>query len=158
MLMFNLAISCLTIFYLPWFMDLRFQVSMQYCSLQHPILCSSPDTSTAKHHFPLGPAASFFLELLVIALYFSPVAYWTASKLGAHLTRPYIFAFSYCQWDSPGKYTGVGCHFLLQCTMLLQNSSLRPVDCGWPYKAWFIASFNYASPFTINMLWSMKGS
>ena len=21
-----------------------------------------------------------------------------------------------CPWDSPGKHTGVGCHFLLQCT------------------------------------------
>ena len=31
--MFNLAISCLTLSNLPWFMDLTFQVPMQYCSL-----------------------------------------------------------------------------------------------------------------------------
>ena len=35
MLMFTLAISCLTTSNLPWFMDLTFQVPMQYCSLQH---------------------------------------------------------------------------------------------------------------------------
>ena len=29
--MFTLAISCLTTFNLPWFMDLTFQVLMQYC-------------------------------------------------------------------------------------------------------------------------------
>ena len=35
MLMFTLAISYLTTSNLPWFMDLTFQVPMQYCSLQH---------------------------------------------------------------------------------------------------------------------------
>ena len=34
MLMFILAISCLTVSNLPWLMDLTFQVPMQYCSLQ----------------------------------------------------------------------------------------------------------------------------
>ena len=33
MLMFTLAISCLTTSNLPWFVDLRFQIPMQYCSL-----------------------------------------------------------------------------------------------------------------------------
>ena len=31
---FTLAISCLTTSHFPWFMDLTFQVPMQYCSLQ----------------------------------------------------------------------------------------------------------------------------
>ena len=35
MSMFTLAISCLTTSNLPWFMDLTFQVPMQYCSLQY---------------------------------------------------------------------------------------------------------------------------
>jgi len=26
-----------------------------------------------------------------------------------------------CQWNSPGKYTGVGCHFLLQGIFLIQE-------------------------------------
>ena len=31
-----------------------------------------------------------------------------------------------CPWDSPGKNTGVGCHFLLQC-MKVKVKSLSPV-------------------------------
>ena len=46
MSMFNLAISFLTMSNLPWFMDLIFQVPMQYCSLQHWTLLSPPDTSS----------------------------------------------------------------------------------------------------------------
>ena len=42
MSMFTLAISCLTTFILPWFLDLTFQVPMQYCSLQHRTLLLSP--------------------------------------------------------------------------------------------------------------------
>ena len=79
--MFNLAVSCLTMFNLPWFMDLTFQVPMQYCSLQHQTLLSPADTSTAECHFCFGPAASFFLGLLVIALHSSPAAYWTPSDI-----------------------------------------------------------------------------
>ena len=38
---------------------------MQRCSLQHWTLLSPQDTPTAGHHCSFGPAASFFLELLV---------------------------------------------------------------------------------------------
>ena len=38
---FTLAISCLTTSTLPWFMDLIFQVPMQYCSWQHQTLLLS---------------------------------------------------------------------------------------------------------------------
>ena len=55
---------------------------MQYCSLQHWTLLLPPDISTAECCFHFGPASSFFLELLVIALCSYPVAYWTASDLG----------------------------------------------------------------------------
>ena len=79
MLMFTLAISCLTTSYLPWFMDLTFQVPMQYCSLQHQTLLSSPVTSTAMC-FCFGFISSFFLELF---LHWSPVAYWAHTNLGS---------------------------------------------------------------------------
>ena len=85
MLMLNFAISCLTTSHLPWFMDLTFQVPMQYCSLEHQILLSPPDTSTAKHCFHFGTATSFFLELLVIFLCSTLVAYCIPFNLGAHL-------------------------------------------------------------------------
>ena len=43
-------------------------------------------------------------------------------------------------WDSPGKYTGVGCHFLLQCIKVKSESEVAqscptpsdPVDCSPP--------------------------
>ena len=77
--MFTLAISCLTISHLSWFMDLTFQVSMQYFLLQHWTLLSSPDTSTTGHSFSFGSASSFFLELFHCS---SSVAYWTPTDMG----------------------------------------------------------------------------
>ena len=40
-------------------------------------------------------------------------------------------------WDSPGKNTGVGCHFLLQCMKVKSQSEVAqslsdPMDCGPP--------------------------
>ena len=45
-----------------------------------------------------------------------------------------------CPWDSPGKNTGVGCHFLLQCIKVKSESevpqlcptSSNPRDCSLP--------------------------
>ena len=34
----------------------------------------------------------------------------------------------HCPWDSPGKNTGVGCHFLLQCMKVKSESD--PMDCS----------------------------
>ena len=84
--MLTLAFSYLTIliysfkFILIWFMDLTFQVSMQYCSLQHWNLLSPLDTPTAGHCFHFGSASSFLLELF---LHSSPVAYWAPTHLGS---------------------------------------------------------------------------
>ena len=79
MLMFALAISCLTTSNLPWFMDLTFQVPMQYCSLQNWTLLPSPVTSTTGCCFCFGFIYSFFLELF---FHSSPVAYWAPTNLG----------------------------------------------------------------------------
>ena len=43
-------------------------------------------------------------------------------------------------WDSPGKNTGVGCHFLLQCMKVKRESEVAescptlsdPMDCSLP--------------------------
>ena len=80
MSMLTLAISCLTTSSLPWFMDLTFQVPMQYCSLQHWTLLPSPVTSTAGCCFCFGSLSSFFLELF---LHSCPVAYWAPTDLGS---------------------------------------------------------------------------
>ena len=45
-----------------------------------------------------------------------------------------------CPWDSPGKNTGVGCHFLLQCMKVKSESEVaqscptlrNPIDCSPP--------------------------
>ena len=43
-----------------------------------------------------------------------------------------------CPWDSPGKNTGVGCHFLLQCMQVKSESEVAqscptlsdPMECS----------------------------
>ena len=45
-----------------------------------------------------------------------------------------------CPWDSPGKNTGIGCHFLLQCMKVKSESEVaqscrilrNPMDCSLP--------------------------
>ena len=45
-----------------------------------------------------------------------------------------------CPWNSPGKNTGVGCHFLLQCVKVKRKSEVAqscptlrdPMDCSLP--------------------------
>ena len=45
-----------------------------------------------------------------------------------------------CPWDSPGKNTGVGCHFLLQCMKVKSEREVAqscptlrgPMDCSLP--------------------------
>ena len=75
---FTLAISRLTTSNLPWFMNLTFQVPIQYCSLQHWNLLPSPVTSTTGCCFCFVSISSFFLELF---LHWSPVAYWGPTNL-----------------------------------------------------------------------------
>ena len=105
---FTLAISCLTTSNLSWFMELTFQVPMQYCCLQHRALLLSPVTSTAGYSFCFGSIPSFFLELF---LQWSPAAYWAPTDLGSFSFSILSFSFSYCSWGSQGKNTEVVCHW-----------------------------------------------
>jgi len=114
-------------------MDLTFQVSMQYCSLQHQTLLPSPVTSTTGCCFRFGSITSFFLELF---LHWFPVAYWAPTDLGSSSFSVLSFCLSYCSWGSQGKNTEVVCHSLLQWTTFCQISPPWPIHCGWPYKAW----------------------
>ena len=77
---FTLAISCLTTSNLPWFINLTFQVPMQYCSLQHRTLLLSPVTSAAGYYVCFGSIPSFFVELF---LHWSSVKYWVLTDLGS---------------------------------------------------------------------------
>ena len=132
-------------------------VPMQYCSWQHWALLSPPDTSTTEHRFHFGPAASFFLELLVVVLCFSPVACWTPSDLGGSYSSVVSFCLFMLSRCSRGKNAGVGCYSLLAWTTFCQNPPLWLVHPGWPWAAWLTISLSYKSPFATARLWSMKG-
>ena len=146
MSMFTLAISCLTSSNLLWFIDVTFQVPMQYCSFQHQTLLSPPDTSKTERHFHFGPATSFFLELLVIALTLPQHHTGHLPTCVAHLPLPYLLAFSSCSWGSHSKNTGVVCHSLLQWTTLSELSTM--IHPSWVAQHSMAHSFiGYASPF-----------
>ena len=89
---FTLAISCLTTSNLPWFMDLTFQVPMQYCSLQHWTLLLSPVTSTSGVLFLL------WLHPFILSGIISPLIIGHLLTWGVPLSVSYHFAFSYCSW------------------------------------------------------------
>ena len=88
MSMFTLAISFLTTSNLPWFMDLTFHVPRQYCSLQHQILLSPPDTSTTGCHVCFCSTFSFLVELF---LHSSPVAYPIPTNLWGFIFQIHIY-------------------------------------------------------------------
>ena len=78
MLMYTVAISCLTTSNLPWFMDLTFQVPMQYCIYSIRFYFSPLDTSTTRHCSCFDSAPSFLVELF---LHSFPVVYWAPTDL-----------------------------------------------------------------------------
>ena len=132
MLIFTLAISCLTTSNLPWLMDLTFQVPMQYCPLQHQTLLQSPVTSTTGCFFCFGSVSSFFWELFLHSI---PVAYWATTNLGTSSFSVFL-AFHMVLKVRILKW------FDIQCTTVCQNSPPWPVRLGWPYRAWFIVSLS----------------
>ena len=152
MLMFTLAISCLTASSFPWFMDLTFQVPIHYCSLQHRILLSSPDKSTAECHVHFGPATSFILGQWVILLCSSPV---DTIRAGVLLCSCHIYIYIYIYIWSFIHFM----RFLWQVYWhslpfpspvdnVYQNSLLWPFSLEWLCTTWLRASLSYASPFT----------
>ena len=130
---FTLAISCLTTSNLPWFMDLTFQVPMQYCSLQHWTLLYHQSHPQLGIVFALTPSLHSFWS------YFSTDLQQHIGHLlicGVPLSVSYHFAFSYCSWGSQGKNAEVVCHSLLQCITFCQTSPPWPGCLGWPHRAW----------------------
>ena len=72
------------------------------------------------------------LLLLLLLSHFSHVRLCATPYTATHQTpRP---------WDSPGKNTGVGCHFLLQCMKVKSEREVAqscptlsdPMDCSLP--------------------------
>ena len=128
MLMFTLAICCLTTSNLPWFMDLTFQVPMQYCSLQH------------QSHPQLG-VVLLWLHLFILSGVISPLI--SSSILGTYRPREFIFQ---CPIFLPFHTvhgvlkarinTEVVCCSLLQWTTFCQTSPPWHIHLGWPHTAW----------------------
>ena len=54
-----------------------------------------------------------------------------------------------CPWDSPGKNTGVGCHFLLQGILPTQGSKPRSLMSPALAGGFFITSATWEAPFYI---------
>ena len=60
--------------------------------------------------------------------------------LGDHIDGSPTGSSGESSWDSPGKNTGVGCHFLLQCMKVKSESEVAqlcpilrdPMDCSLP--------------------------
>ena len=78
-----------------------------------------------------------------------------------------------CPWDSPGKNTGVGCHFLLQCTKVKSESEVvqscptlsDPMDCSLPGSSthgifqarvleWGAIAFSFCISVALNVSWN----
>ena len=76
---------------------------------------------------------SIYYKLLLLLLsHFSCVRLCgTPKRAATRLPRP---------WDSPGKNTGVGCHFIFQCMKVKSESEVTqscptlsdPIDCSLP--------------------------
>ena len=136
MLMFTLVIHLLfDHFQFTIFMDLTFQVPMQYFSLQHQTLLPSPVTSTAGRCFHFSYISSFFLKLF---LHSCAVAYWASTNRGSS----FFSVLSFClfilfmgfsrqeNWSGLPFLSPVE-HVLSECT---KNYGWRFVTL---YRRWF---------------------
>ena len=89
------------------------------------------------HHFPcevklLIQRKGGIPGLLLLLSRFSRVRLCATPEMAAHQAP--------LSWDSPGKNTGLGCHFLLQCMKVKSESEIAqscptlsdPMDCSLP--------------------------
>ena len=113
---------------------------MQYCYLWYETLLPPLDTSTVECHFHFGPAVSFFLELLVITLCSSFVAYWTPSNLGGLFSGVISFCLFILFMGFLLQEYCSGLPFPPPVDHVLSELSTRTVHLRWPHTAWLIAS------------------
>ena len=81
---------------------------------------------------PLGPHTTLCVINCSLLGHISRVRLCVTPETAAHQAPP--------SWDSPGKNTGVGCHFLLQCRKVKSESEVSqscqtlsdPMDCSPP--------------------------
>ena len=103
---------------------------IQPAALEEGVL--SPNLTEEKTELHGGPHVRAFSPQLLLLLLnrFSHVQLCATPQTAAHQApRP---------WESPGKNTGVGCHFLLQCVKVKSESEVAqscptpsdPTDCS----------------------------
>ena len=104
MLMFTLVISTLATSNLPCFMDLTFQVPMQYCSLQHWTLLPSPVTPTTGHCFAVGfDSKRYFTPSYVLLEILLCPWMWGIAFGGIHHSSVSDSSAASCNFGIPAK-------------------------------------------------------
>ena len=129
---------------LTWFMDLTFQVPMQYCCLQHQTLTTRHIHSWAL--FLLWPS-NFILSGAICNTPYAPpssilktyhpgeLIFWFHFFLPFH-TAHGVFVTRIMEWCAISSSLG---------PFFFQNSSQWPVFLRWLCRIWLIASISFAS-------------
>ena len=144
MSLFTLAISCLTTSNLPWFIDLIFQVSIWYCSLQ---LGLNAFTTRCIHSWASFP---FWLRLFILsgAIFLAFASsildtYWSGGLifkchifLPFHTVHVFLKARMLKWFDVPFSHGS--------CFVRTLHHDLK-----WPCTSWLIVWFSYTR------LWSL---
>ena len=132
---------------LPWFIDLTFQIPMQYCFLWHRTLRPSPVKSTTGCCFLFDSVSSFFLELF---FHWAPGTYWAPTDLGSSSFSVLSFCLFILFMGFSRQEYWSGLPFPSPVDHILSELSTMTCLClGWPYRAWLIV------PLRQTRLWSM---
>ena len=111
--------SCLTTSSLSWYMDLTFQVPMQYCFLQHRTLFHHQSHPQLGFIFALAPSLHLFWSYFSTDLH--PLAFWAPTDLGISSFSILTFCLFMLFMGSQGKNSEVVFHSLLQWTTFCQT-------------------------------------
>ena len=119
---------------------------MQYCSLQHLILLSSPVTPITGFCFISGSVSLSFLDLF---LHRSPVAYWAPTDLWSlsFSVLSFCLFLLFMGFSRQGYWSGLP--FPSPVDHVLSELSAMTRLSWWPYMSWLIVSLSQTR------LWSM---
>ena len=111
-----------------------FQCSVFFMlQLSHPHITTQKTITLTRQIF-VGKVMSLLCNMLSCCCWVTSVV---SDSVWPHKWQPTSLP---CPWDSPGKNTGVGCHFLLQCMKVKSESEVAqscptfhdPMDCSPP--------------------------
>ena len=119
---------------IPWTGEPGSLYSMGSHGIRHDLVTKQQHCQT-KTTLDIQFLKRFVMTLLLLLLLsrFSRVRLCATPQTAANQALPRL-------WDSPGKNTGVGCHFLLQCMKVKSESEVAqscltlsdPMDCSLP--------------------------